>query len=173
MDRRRLQAPNPTSEGAVTAVENYYANCLETSLPQQWGTDLLCGHAGWLAMHLIKAGDIRQIQVRQLHTKKSGFAIYIYHKQIHGMKPISIRCNMIEYWWVHLRCAGIRLAHYTDTWTCHLHTKSKLTTHTDITPPHPSRHCFKPHTHSPPTPPTPPQPKHRHTSNTPLFPLNW
>ena len=44
----------------------------------------------------------------------------ICHKQIHVRKQISIRCNRIEHW-VHLRCAGIRQAQYTDTWTCHLH----------------------------------------------------
>ena len=70
---------------------------------------------------------------------------------------------MIEHW-VHLRCAGIRQAQYTDTWTCHLHRESRLTTHTDITPPHHSRPWSKP------LPPTPPQPRHRHTSNTPLVP---
>ena len=36
---------------------------------------------------------------------------------------------------MHLRCAGIRQAQYTVTWTCHLHRESSLTTHTDITPP--------------------------------------
>ena len=72
--------------------------------------------------------------------------------------------------WVHLRCAGIRQAQYTDTWTCHLHRESRLTPHTDITPPHRSRPLSKPPTHSPPTPPTPPQPKHRHMSNTPPVP---
>ena len=51
---------------------------------------------------------------------------------------------------------------YTDTWTCHLHRESRLTPHTDITPPHRSRPLSKPPTHSPPTPP---QPKHRHMSN--------
>ena len=76
---------------------------------------------------------------------------------------------MIEHW-VHLRCAGIRQAQYTDTWTCHLHRESRLTPHTDITPPHRSRTLSKPPTHSPPTPPTPPQPKHRHVSNTPPCP---
>ena len=71
----------------------------------------------------------------------------------------------------HLRCASIRQAQYTDTWTCHLLRESRLTPHTDITPltditpPHRSRSWSKPPTHSPPTPPTPPQPKHRHTSN--------
>ena len=44
----------------------------------------------------------------------------ICYKQIHVRKKISIRCNRIEHW-VHLRCAGIRQAQYTDTWTCHLH----------------------------------------------------
>ena len=42
----------------------------------------------------------------------------ICHRKIHGRKQISIRCNRIEHW-VHLRCAGIRLAQYTDT--CHLY----------------------------------------------------
>ena len=69
-----------------------------------------------------------------------------------------------------LRCAGIRQAQCTDTWTCHLHRESRLTPHTEITPPHPSKSWFKPPTHSPHTPPTPPQPKHRHMSSTPPVP---
>ena len=52
----------------------------------------------------------------------------ICHKQIHGKKPISIRCKRIE----PLRCAGIRLSQYTYTWTYHQHKGSRLTTHTDI-----------------------------------------
>ena len=68
---------------------------------------------------------------------------------------------------MHLRCAGICQAQYTDTWTFHLHRESRLTPHTDITPPHRSRLLSKPPTHSPPTPP---QPKHRHMSNTPPVP---
>ena len=60
----------------------------------------------------------------------------IYHRQIHVRKQISIWCNRIEHW-VHLMCAGIRLSQYTDTWTCHVHKESRLTTHTDITPSHP------------------------------------
>ena len=55
--------------------------------------------------------------------------------KIYGRKPISIRCNRIEHW-VYLRCAGIRLAQYADTWTCHIHKESRLTTHTNITPHH-------------------------------------
>ena len=66
----------------------------------------------------------------------------ICHKQIHVRKQISIRCNRIEHW-VHLRCAGIRQAQYTDTWTCHLHRESRLTPHKDITPPHRSRPCLR------------------------------
>ena len=56
----------------------------------------------------------------------------ICHKQIHVRKQISIRCNRFEHW-VHLRCADIRQAQHTDTWTCHLHRESGLTTHTYIT----------------------------------------
>ena len=84
-------------------------------------------------------------------------------------KYISIRCNRIEHW-VHLRCAGIRQAQYTDTWTCHLDRESRLTPHTDITQPHRSRPWSKPPTHSPPTPPTPPTPpqqKHTHVQHPP------
>ena len=44
----------------------------------------------------------------------------ICYKHIHVRKQISIRCNRIEHW-VHLRCAGIRQAQYTDTCTCHRH----------------------------------------------------
>ena len=57
----------------------------------------------------------------------------ICYKQIPVRKQISIRCNRIELW-VHLRCAGIRQEQYTDTWTCHLHRESRLTSHTDTPP---------------------------------------
>ena len=43
--------------------------------------------------------------------------VWIYdicHRQIQVRKQISIRGNMIEHW-VHLRCASIRQAQYTDT----------------------------------------------------------
>ena len=83
----------------------------------------------------------------------------ICHKQIHVRKQISIRCSGIEHW-VHLRCAGICQAQYTDTWACHLHRESRPTTHTYIIPPHPSRPWFKPlstpHLHHP----------HHHNQNT-------
>ena len=47
----------------------------------------------------------------------------------------------------------IRLAQHTDTWTCHLHNKSRHTTYTDITPPHTfrpgSKPLLTPHQHHP------------------------
>ena len=99
----------------------------------------------------------RLIQVRQHHTNG--------YKQIYVRKQISLRCNRIEHW-VHLRCAGIRQAQYTDTWTCHLHRESRLAPHTDITPPHPSRPWSKPPTHL-----------HHRNQNTgptlPMFPQDW
>ena len=52
-------------------------------------------------------------------THKQDCICDICHKQIHCRKQISIRCNRIEHW-LHIRCARIRLAQYTDTWTCHL-----------------------------------------------------
>ena len=115
-----------------------------------------------------KAGDV-ETNPGPTTLNKKVWICDICHKQIHVRKQISIRCNRIEHW-VYLRCAGIRQAQYTDTWTCHLHRESRLTPHTDITPPHRSRPWSKPPTHSLPTPPTPPQPKHRHMSNTPPVP---
>ena len=116
-----------------------------------------CRPAGWLALLLTKAGDVQTNPGPTTTTKRVWICDIcdICYKQIHVRKQISIRCNRIERW-VHLRCAGIRQTQYTDTWTCHLHRESILTTHTDITPPHPSRPWSKLHTHSPPTPPTPP-----------------
>ena len=70
--------------------------------------------------------------------------------KIYGRKQISQQCNRIEHW-VHTICAGIRQAQYTDTRNSHLHRESRLTTHTDISPHHPSRPWSKTLTHSPPT----------------------
>ena len=125
-----------------------------------------CGPAEWLALLLTKAGDV-ETNPGPTTLNKQVRICDICHKQIHVRKQISIRCNRIEHW-VHLRCAGIRQAQYTDTWTCHLHRESRLTPQTDITPPHRSQLWSKPPTHPPP--PTPPQPKHRHMSNTTPFP---
>ena len=106
-----------------------------------------CGPVGWLEMLLIKVGDV-ETNPGPITMPKQVWICDICHRQIQVSMQISIRCNMIEHW-VHLRCAGIRLAHYTDTRTCHQHRESRLTTHTDITPPHPHRPCHKPPTHSP------------------------
>ena len=89
-----------------------------------------------------KAGDV-ETNPGPTTLNKKVWICDICHKQIHVRKQISIRCNRIEHW-VHLRCAGIRQAQYTDTWTCHLHRKSRFTPHTDITPPHRSRPGSKP-----------------------------
>ena len=152
-------------------VSSCCANCVEPPRPQQWGPDLpFFGHAGHAdPLLLTKAGDV-ETNPGPTTLNKKVWICDICHKQIHVRNQISIRCNRIEHW-VHLRCAGIRQAQYTDTWTCHLHRESRLTPHTDITPPHRSRPLSKPPTHSPPTPPTPPQPKHIHMSHTLPTPL--
>ena len=124
-----------------------------------------CGPAGWLSLLPTKPGDV-ETNPGPTTLNKQVWMCDICHKQIHVRKQISMRCNRIKHW-VHLRCAGIRQAQYTDTWTCHLYRESRIMPHTDITPPHRSRPYSKPHTHSPPTPP---QPKHRHMSNTPTVP---
>ena len=87
-----------------------------------------CGPAGWLVLLLTKAGDV-ETNPGPTTLNKKVWICDICHKQIHVRKQISIRCNRIDHW-VHLRCAGIRQAQYTDTWTCHLHRESRLTPHT-------------------------------------------
>ena len=120
-------APNDTaSGGGITAVlANFCANYVETSRPEQWRHDLPflesrpCGPDGWLALLLIKAGDV-ETNPGPTTTHKQVWIFDIRHKHIHKRKQISIRCNRIKHW-VHLRCAGIGLVQYTDTWSCHLH----------------------------------------------------
>ena len=127
-------------------------NCVDPSRPRNGGPITVfwasrpCESAGWLAMLLIKAADVETIP-GPTTTRKQVWICDICHRQFQVRKQISIKCNRIE----HLRCAGIRLAQYTDTWTCHLHRESRLTTHTDITSPHPSRPWHKPPTYSSPT----------------------
>ena len=169
-DTLRL-APNDTAYKRWSCHSGFKLLCklCRTSPPPAMGARFTvfwacrpCGPAGWLALLLTKAGDV-ETNPGPTTLNKKVWICDICHKQIHVRKQISIRCNRIEHW-VHLRCAGIRQAQYTDT--CHLHRESRLTPHTDITPPHRSRPLSNPPTHSPP------QPKHRHMSNTPPIPTD-
>ena len=72
---------------------------------------------------------------------------------------------------VHLRCAGIYFAQYTDTRTCHLHKGPRLTTHADITP-H-LQPLSKPPTHSTPAPPTHRNPNTDTRPTLLLLPQDW
>ena len=140
------RAPNDTAYKRWSCHSGFKLLCklCRTSPPPAMGARFTvfwacrpCGPAGWLALLLTKAGDV-ETNPGPTTLNKKVWICDICHKQIHVRKQISIRCNRIEHW-VHLRCAGIRQAQYTDTWTCHLHRESRLTPHTDITPPHRSR----------------------------------
>ena len=120
------------------------------------------GPAGFMAVLLIKAGDV-ETNPGPTTTRKQVWICDICHRQIRGKKQISIRCNMIEHW-EHLRCACIRLAQYIDNWTSHLHKESRPTTHTRRNTTQLSQTLAPLPTPTPPTPPTRPQSKHRHTS---------
>ena len=126
---------------------NYGGQIYRFCASRQWGP------TGWLALLLTKAGDV-ETNPGPTTTHKQVWICDICHKQIHGRKQISIRCNRIEQW-VHLRCAGIRLAQY----TYYLPSTQRIRTHNshkhNTTPPFIS--WSKPL-------PTTPQPKH--TSNT-------
>ena len=69
------------------------------------------GPAGWLALLLTKAGDVKT-NPDPTTLNKRAWICDICHKQIHVRKQISIRCNRIEHG-VHARCAGIRKAQCT------------------------------------------------------------
>ena len=132
----RLQTTQPTSGGAVTAVINCSANCAEPSRPQQWGPDI--PFFGKPDMRMVGAAPHKSGESRSDNSNKQICICDICYKQIHVRKQISIMCNRIEHW-VHLRSSGICQAQYTDPRTCRLHRESRLTTHTDIIPHHPSR----------------------------------
>ena len=141
--RHSLQAVelSQRTQAAVEIVSNLTAPAMGARFTVFWACRP-CGPAGWLALLLTNAGDVETNPGLTTLNKKV-WICDICHKQIHVRKQISIRCNRIEHW-VHLRCAGIRQAQYTDTWTGHLHRETRLTPHTDITPPHRSRPWSKP-----------------------------
>ena len=123
-----LMAPNDTANkqwSCHSGLKLLCKLCRTSPPPAMWARFTVfwacrsCGPVGWLALLLIKAGDV-ETNPGPTTLNKKVWICDIYHKQIHVRKQISIRCNRIEHW-VHLRCAGIRQAQYTDTWTCHLH----------------------------------------------------
>ena len=126
--------------------------------PQRWVPDLLflasqsCGPTRWLPLLFIKTSDV-DTNPGPTTTRKKIWICDICHSQIHCRKQISIRCNRAEHL-VHLTCAGIRLAQFRNTWTFHLHKASRHPTHTNITPPHPSRSRSSPNTSPIPSVPT-------------------
>ena len=87
-----------------------------------------CVPAGWLALFLIEAGDV-ETNPGPTTTHKQIWIFDICHKQIHGRRQISIWGNRIEHW-VHLSCASIRLAQYTDTWTIYTYNPDSQLTQT-------------------------------------------
>ena len=104
--RARLQTIQPTSGGSVTASPPPAMDPIYRFLN--------AGHAdpldGW------RCCSQKRVMSRPIQV----WICDICHKQRHVRKQISIRRNRLEHW-VHLRCAGIRQAQYTSTWTCHLH----------------------------------------------------
>ena len=151
-----LLTTQPTRRGAVTPVWKSSVHIVSTHhaprnggpIYRFFGESRPYGPAGWLALQLLKAGYV-ETKPGPTTTHKKVWICDICHRQIHIRKQISIRCNRIVHW-VHLRGAGIHRAQYADTWTYHLHIKSRLPTHTDITPPNPPRPWTKPPTHSTP-----------------------
>ena len=139
----------------MSSDKNVMAPEMGTRFTVFW-TSRRCGPAGRLPLFLIKAGD-GETNPGPTTTPSKVCICNICHRQIHVMKQILIRCNMIEHW-VHLRCAGICRAQYRNTWTCHIHTESRLTAHTDIIPP-----TLKTMDQDNPTPPTTP---HQNSPNT-------
>ena len=136
-DEEVLQDPNDTTYKRWSCHNGHKLLCklcrtLGVRYPIFWA-GRSCRLAGWLALLLTKAGDV-ETNPGPTTPNKRVWNCDICYKQIHVRKQIYIMCNRIEHW-VHLRYAGIRKEQYTDTWTFPLHRESRLTTHTDITPP--------------------------------------
>ena len=125
--RHSLQALelSQRTQAAVQIVSNLHAPSNTDPIYRFFFACRPCGPAGWLALLLTKAGDVKTNPGPTTLNRKV-WICDICHKQIHVRKQIATRCHRIEHW-VHLRCAGIRQAQYTDTWTCHLHRESRLT----------------------------------------------
>ena len=123
----RLQRTQPTRRWSchsglanpVQIVSTPPAPAIGVRLPFFFEASRSCGPVRWLAMLLIKADDVKT-HPGPTTTRKQVLIFNIYHRKIQVRKQISKRCNMIEHW-VHLRCTGIRLAQYIDTWSCHPH----------------------------------------------------
>ena len=101
------------------------------------------GPAGWLALLLLKAGDV-DTNPGPKHTRTQVWICNICHREI-NRKQTSLRCNHSEHW-VHLR--------------------SKLPHETHTSPQFPLA-SSRPLLHSPPTIPTPPHPKHQQLADVP------
>ena len=129
------------AERGFTADSSCCANCVEPFRPQQWVPDLpFLMRTRWMAGAAAHKRGWCRDQYRSATLNKQVWICDVCHKQIHVRKQLSIRCNRIEHC-VHLRCAGIRQAQYTDTWTLipAIYTKnpdSHLTQH-NTSPPHP------------------------------------
>ena len=126
-ERNQIRHQNDRWQGSIrynirwschSGLANSCENCVGTSCPQQCGPDLPC----------LGKPVMQTVMIAGTALQKTGA---VCHIQIHGRKQISIMCNKIEHW-VRRRCAGIRQGKYTDTWTCHQHKESRLTSHTTI-----------------------------------------
>ena len=97
----------PTRGWTVAAQRS--TNCTHSSCPPQWGPVSIVfwagrpnGPAGWLALLLLKAGDV-ETNPGPKHTRTQVWICDICHREI-TRKQTSLRCNHSEHW-VHLRCA--------------------------------------------------------------------
>ena len=110
------QTTQPTSGGTVTADTNCCANCVETFRPRIGGPSYRfygrSGHAGWLALLLIKAADV-ETNPGPTTSHKRVWICDICYTQIHVRKQISIRCNRFEHW-LHLRYPPSTIHRYLD-----------------------------------------------------------
>ena len=113
----RLQPTPPTSRGAVKIVS-------KPPSPAIWAQFNVLGkpamQTGWMTGVVLHKSGCSRENPGPRTSHKQVWSCDICNKQIHVWKQIFIWCNMIEHG-VHLICAGIRQAQYTDTCTCHRH----------------------------------------------------
>ena len=106
-----------------------------------------CGPAGWLALILIKAGDV-ETTPGPTTTHKQVWIFDICHKQLRVRKPISIRCSRIEHW-VNLRTIyrylDLPSTQRVQTHNSHMHNTTPPHIKTLVLAPLPTPHLHHPH----------------------------
>ena len=81
------------------------------------------GHLSpWVPMLLLLGGDVETNPGPTTYTCKTNI----------NKRQTSIQCNNRSKHWIHLKCSGIQLKEYNQTFTCSLHSDQDTSTNSDL-----------------------------------------